>query len=97
MVRRVMVASVQRCEGILCATRQKGNKILQIKPGSWPNGIKLASEFLLDQLLTQYLPGFDHEREALGAPLLDARLHPGDENETCKIPDRPPLTHSECR
>jgi hypothetical protein len=44
--------------------------------GSWANGMKLASERLLDQLLMQCLPGFDHEREALGAPLLDARLHP---------------------
>jgi hypothetical protein len=39
------------------------------------NGIKLASELLLDHLLTQFLPGFDHQREALGSPFLDARLH----------------------
>jgi hypothetical protein len=39
------------------------------------NGIKLASELLLDQLLTQFLPGFDHQREALGPPFLDARFH----------------------
>jgi hypothetical protein len=32
--------------------------------------------------------------ELTGLPL---RAHTGDENETCKIPDRPPLTHSECR
>ena len=51
------------------------NLILQIKLGSWPNGIKLASELLLDQLLTQCLPGFDHKREAFGPPFLDARLH----------------------
>jgi hypothetical protein len=38
--------------------------------------MKLASELLLDQLLTQFLPGFDHEREALRSPLLDARFHP---------------------
>jgi hypothetical protein len=38
--------------------------------------MKLTSELWLDQLLTQFLPGFDHEREALGPPLLDARLHP---------------------
>src|SRR5882724_5656726 len=44
--------------------------------GSWPNGIKLASELLLYELLTQCLPGFDHERKALGPPLLDTRLHP---------------------
>jgi hypothetical protein len=43
--------------------------------GSWPNGIKLASKLLLYQLLTQCLPRFDHQREALGPPLLDARLH----------------------
>jgi hypothetical protein len=43
--------------------------------GSWLNGMKLASKLLLDQLLTQCLPGFDHQREALGPPLLDARLH----------------------
>jgi hypothetical protein len=44
--------------------------------GSWVNGIKLASDLLVYQLLTQCLPGFDHQREALGSPLLDARLHP---------------------
>jgi hypothetical protein len=38
--------------------------------------MKLISERLLDQLLTQVLPGCDHEREALGAPLLDTRLYP---------------------
>jgi hypothetical protein len=38
--------------------------------------MKLTSDLLLHQLLTQFLSGFDHEREALGAPLLDARLHP---------------------
>jgi hypothetical protein len=37
--------------------------------------MKLASELWLDQLLTQCLPGFAHEREALGAPFLDTRLH----------------------
>jgi hypothetical protein len=37
--------------------------------------MKLASELLLEQLLTQCLPGFDQQREALGAPFLDARLH----------------------
>jgi len=37
--------------------------------------MKLASGLLLYQLLTQCLPRFDHEREALRAPLLDARLH----------------------
>jgi hypothetical protein len=41
-----------------------------------PNAMKLTSEFLLYQLLTQFLPGFDHQRDALGPPLLDARLHP---------------------
>ena len=43
--------------------------------GSCANGIKLASELSLDQLLTQFLPGFDHTREALGPPFLDARFH----------------------
>jgi hypothetical protein len=39
--------------------------------------MKLTSELLLYQrLLTQFLPRFDHEGEALGSPLLDARLHP---------------------
>jgi hypothetical protein len=37
--------------------------------------MQLASELLLDQLLTPFLPGFDHEREALKLALLDARLH----------------------
>jgi hypothetical protein len=46
------------------------------KIGSNPNGMKLACEFLLYQLLTQCLPGFEHQGEALGAPLLDARLYP---------------------
>jgi hypothetical protein len=27
------------------------------------------------QLLTQFLPGFDHKWEALGPPFLDARLY----------------------
>jgi hypothetical protein len=44
--------------------------------GSWPNGIKLGSDLLVYPLLTQCLPGFDHQWEALGAPLLDPRLHP---------------------
>jgi len=38
--------------------------------------MKLTSELLLEQLLSQFLPGFDHERDALGAPLLEPRLHP---------------------
>jgi hypothetical protein len=46
------------------------------KNGQEPNGIKLTSELLLEQLLTQFLPGLDHQWEAFGAPLLDARLHP---------------------
>jgi hypothetical protein len=46
------------------------------KSGQEPNGIKLASELWLEQLRTQFLPGCDHQWEALGAPLLDARLHP---------------------
>src|SRR5687767_11315733 len=39
------------------------------------NGIKLASDLLVYQLLPQFLPGFDHQGEALGPPFLDARLH----------------------
>jgi hypothetical protein len=42
--------------------------------GSWPNGMKLASDRMVYQRLTQFLPGFDHTREALGPPFLDARL-----------------------
>ena len=44
--------------------------------GSWANGMKLASERLLDQLPAQCLSGFHHEREALGSPLFDPRLCP---------------------
>ena len=47
-----------------------------MKLGSYANGIKLGSEPLLYDLLTQCVPGFDHEWEALGSPLLDARLRP---------------------
>jgi hypothetical protein len=32
--------------------------------------MKLASELRLDQLLTQFLPGFDHQGEGLGPPFL---------------------------
>src|SRR5688500_8577494 len=46
------------------------------KSGHAPNGMKLDFELLLCRLLTQCSPGFDHERETLGPPLLDARLHP---------------------
>jgi hypothetical protein len=38
--------------------------------------MKLTSEFLLSQRLTQCLPGCAHHWAALGPPLLDARLHP---------------------
>jgi hypothetical protein len=55
---------------------REGKQILQNKTGSWPNGMKLASERLLDQLLAQCLPGFDHQWETLGPPFLDARLYP---------------------
>jgi hypothetical protein len=37
--------------------------------------MKLAAELLLYQLLTQFLPGLDHQGETLGPPFLDARLH----------------------
>ena len=36
---------------------------------SW-NGIKLTYDFLLSQLLAQVLPGFEHQRKALGPPVL---------------------------
>ncbi len=49
--------------------------ILHNNVGSWANGIKLASELLLDQLPAQFLSGFNHQGEALGSPLLDPRLH----------------------
>ncbi len=38
--------------------------------------MKLASELLLHQLLTQFVPGLDHARETFGSRLFDARLHP---------------------
>ena len=41
-----------------------------------PKGMKLATECSLDQLLTQFVPRCDHQRERLGSSLLDARLHP---------------------
>jgi hypothetical protein len=37
--------------------------------------MKLASDLILDQLLTEFLPGLDHEGETLGPPFLDTRLH----------------------
>jgi hypothetical protein len=47
-----------------------------IQDGPNLNGMKLTSELWLYPLLTSFLPGCAHEREALGAPLLDPRLHP---------------------
>jgi hypothetical protein len=38
--------------------------------------MKLASELLVDQLLTPCVPGCDHQGEGLGPPLLDPRLYP---------------------
>jgi hypothetical protein len=49
--------------------------LLHPKNGSYLNGIQLTSRLLLEQLLAQCLPGFDHQGETLGPPLLDARLH----------------------
>jgi hypothetical protein len=46
------------------------------KSAQEPNGMKLTSELLRDQLLTPYVSGFDHQGEGLGSSLLDARLHP---------------------
>jgi hypothetical protein len=37
--------------------------------------MKLAPAGLRYQLLTQFLPGCDHQGEGLGSPFLDARLH----------------------
>jgi hypothetical protein len=45
------------------------------KIGSEVNGLKLTSGLILHYLLTQCLPGFDHQREGLGSSLLDAWLH----------------------
>jgi hypothetical protein len=47
--------------------------------------MKLTSDLLLEPLLSQFLPGFEHEREALGAPLLDPRFHP---RGTCRVHDQ---------
>jgi hypothetical protein len=55
---------------------QLGHQLAFTKSAQEPNGVKLTSELLLEQLLTQFLPGLDHQWEAFGAPLLDARLHP---------------------
>jgi hypothetical protein len=52
------------------------SRTIWAKVVSWPNGMKLSSERWLEQLLTQFPPGCDHQRKALGAPFLDARLHP---------------------
>ena len=43
--------------------------------GQEPNGMKLAPTRVLDQPLTQFLPGCDHERKAFRSSFLDARLH----------------------
>jgi hypothetical protein len=45
------------------------------KSAQEPNGIKLAPARLRYQLLTQCVPGFDHQGEGLGSSLFDARLH----------------------
>ena len=37
--------------------------------------MKLASDRVVYQLLTQGLPGLDHQGETLRLPFLDARLH----------------------
>ena len=38
--------------------------------------MKLGSKSLRYHRLTQLMPWFHHERELVGAPLLDVRLHP---------------------
>jgi hypothetical protein len=50
-------------------------RLIVTKSDEDQNGIKLASKLLVYQLLTQFLPGFDHKREALGPPFLDTRLY----------------------
>jgi hypothetical protein len=45
------------------------------KHGASANGMKFAAERWLNQLLTQFVPRFDHQGEGLGPPFLDARLH----------------------
>jgi hypothetical protein len=64
-------------EGTFVQSPRGDSRALDVtKTGQEPNGMKLTSERLLDQLLTQVLAGCDHEREALRSPLPDARLHP---------------------
>jgi hypothetical protein len=53
--------------------------------------MKLAFELLLDQLLAQYLPGFEHQGETLGPPLLNARRHP---MGACRVDDQRPSRHA---
>jgi hypothetical protein len=68
----------QVLENSVCqrAEPRENDFAISIKSGQEPNGIKLASERLLDQLPAQFLSGFNHEREALRSPLFDPRLCP---------------------
>jgi hypothetical protein len=63
-----------RCERAPIA--RLGSAPIITKSAQEPNGMKLTPERVLYQLLTQLLPGCDHQREALGAPLLDTGLYP---------------------
>src|SRR5919106_4871817 len=44
--------------------------------GSYANGVKVTAEPWRSELLTEVLPGFDPERDALRSSLLDARRSP---------------------
>jgi hypothetical protein len=64
------------CPSLRATTAADYGHVFQVKPGSWPDGMNLASERLLDQLPAQFWSGFHHEREALGPPCFDPRLCP---------------------
>jgi hypothetical protein len=79
-------------EGTFVQSPRGGSRALDVtKTGQEPNGMKLTSERLLDQLLTQVLAGCDHEREALRSPLLDTRLHT---MGACRVDDQRHQRHA---
>ena len=71
--RSFRAAGPHRLNGAL--TRTDNDPTRLTKTGQEPNGIKLAAELVLYQLLMQCLPGYDHKGEALRPPFLDAGLH----------------------